>query len=112
MTQYGINIVYTMSVRKAISVTLQTDNVLWLKGQAAATARGSLSEVLDQLVTEAREGGRVQHAAIRSVKNSIDLPDDDPRLELADAYIRSAFEQSIRRPMLARERRPSLKKRG
>ena len=63
-------------MRKPVSVTLQHDNLLWLKGQAAATSRGSLSEILDRLVTEARTAGRGDAAAIRSVKGTIDLPPD------------------------------------
>ena len=91
-------------MKKAISVTLQTDNVLWLRGQAEATARGSLSEVLDELVTEARVSGRQDPASMRSVRNTIDLPDDDPALEQADHYVRALFEQSVRRPVLVKER--------
>lgn len=89
-------------MRKAVSVTLAVDNVLWLRAQAAATSKGSLSEVLDRLVTDARQAGRTATAAIRSVVGTIDLPDDDPALLQADAFIRSQFEKSIRRPMLAK----------
>lgn len=98
-------------MRKPVSVTLKQDNLLWLKGQAAATARGSVSEVLDQLVTEARLAGRTDAASIRSVRNSIDLPDDDPDLLGADAYIRTVFDGSVTRPMLVREAAPQTAKR-
>jgi len=90
-------------VKKAISVTLTQDNLLWLKGQAAATSRGSLSEVLDGLVTEARMGGRAEPASVRSVRGTIDLPDDDAELLHADAYVRTLFETSLRRPLVVRE---------
>jgi hypothetical protein len=93
-------------MRKAVSVTLKADNVLWLRAQAAATARGSLSEVLDDLVSDARQAGQTAVAAIRSVVGTIDLPDDDPRLERADAFIRAQFEKSTRRPMLVKESSP------
>ena len=90
-------------MRKAISVTLKADNVVWLRGRAAATARGSLSEVLDQIVTDARSSGRLDAGTARSVRNTIDLPDDDPGLEQADAYVRGVFDASIRRPVLVQE---------
>ena len=89
-------------MRKAISVTLDEVNVLWLRGQAVATAKGSLSDVLDRIVSEARTAGRAS-SAVRSVRNTIDLPDDDPNLEQADAYVRALFEASVRRPVLVKE---------
>jgi hypothetical protein len=91
-------------MRKPISITLQADNLLWLRGQVARTGKGSVSEVLDRIVSEARAAGRTDAAAMRSVVGSVDLPDDDPDLEGADAYIRSLFAASARKPMLVRER--------
>jgi len=93
-------------MRKAVSVTLTTDNLLWLRGQAAAGPRGSLSEVLDRLVTDAREAGRIDARAIRTVKGTIDLPDDDPGLEGADVFVRAQFDKSITRPMMVKESPP------
>jgi hypothetical protein len=95
-------------MKRALSITIGEDNLLWLKAQAAAGARGSVSEVVDRLVQEARMGGRTDAAAIRSVAGSIDLPDDDDLIE-ADAYVRNLFDRSLSRPMLFRERPPSLK---
>ena len=92
-------------MRKPVSVTLTTDNLLWLRAQAAASARGSLSEVLDQLVTDARASGRTDARAIRTVKGTIDLPDDDPALEQADTFIRAQFDKSVRRPVAVKEAR-------
>jgi hypothetical protein len=97
-------------MRKAISVTLQEGNLLWLRAQAARSGRGSVSEVLDGIVSEARLSGRVEPAAIRTVAGTIDLPDDDPGLETADAYIRSLFAASARQPSLVRERPAGRKK--
>jgi hypothetical protein len=94
-----------MNMRKAVSVTLQTDNLLWLRAQAAVSSRGSLSEVLDALVSEARAGGRHEAKTMRSVVGTIDLPEDDPSLEGADAFIRAQFDRSIKRPMLVKEPR-------
>jgi hypothetical protein len=99
--------VYSISMRKAISVTMSADNLLWLRGQAARTGRGSVSEVLDRIVGEARMAGRTEPAAVRSIIGTVDLPDDDPGLEQADAYIRSAFAASLQRPMAVRERSTS-----
>jgi hypothetical protein len=93
-------------MRQAVSVTLRADNVLWLRAQAAASARGSLSAVLDKLVSDARESGRTDARAIRTVKGTIDLPDGDPALDSADAFIRAQFDKSLRRPMLAKQARP------
>jgi hypothetical protein len=88
-------------MKKALSVTIGADNVLWLKGQAAATDKGSVSEVLDGLVTEARLKGRP--AAMKSVAGTIDLPADDD-LGWSGAYARAQFEHSLKRPVLVRER--------
>ena len=102
-------------MRKAVSVTLKADNLLWLRGQAAATARRSVSEVLDRLVTEARAAGRTDEKAVRSVAGTIDLPADDPDLAGADTFVRAQFDRSIRRPMLVKERStgyPARRKRG
>jgi hypothetical protein len=98
-------------MKKAVSVTLSEDNVLWLRGQAAASANGSLSEVLDRLVHEARTAGRTHAAAIRSVVGTIDLPPDDPDLAGADAYVRALFDRSLRRPMLVKAKAPRYRTR-
>lgn len=97
-------------MRKAISITLSVDNLLWLRGQAARSARGSVSELLDRLVAEARSGGRTDPGAVRSVVGSVDLPDDDPELSGADAYIRTLFGASARQPMVVRERPTAARK--
>ena len=94
---------HPIKMRKAISITMSEENLLWLRGQAARTSRGSVSEVLDRIVGEARAAGRIDPAALRSVAGTIDLPDDDPELAGADAYIRAAFAASARQPVLVRE---------
>lgn len=94
---------YTINMRKAISLTLSEDNLLWLRAQAARTARGSVSDVLDRIVGEARASGRVDPATMRSVTGTIDLPEDDPDLSGADAYIRAMFAASAQQPMLVKE---------
>jgi len=92
--------------KHAISLTLEADNLLWLRSRAAASKSRSLSRAVDELVTEARLAGRLPNDAVRSVVGTIDLGADDPGLEAADAYIRSLFDQSARQPVLVRETAP------
>jgi hypothetical protein len=92
--------------KKAVSVTLERDNLLWLRGRAGASKRRSLSEALDGLVTEARLGGRVPRAAIRSVVGTVDISADDPWLERADAHVGAFFDASVTRPLGDDERPP------
>jgi hypothetical protein len=92
-------------MKRAASLTLDVQNLTWLKGQAAAKPGGTLSGVVDRLVTEARLAGRTSAESMRSVVGSIDLPDDDQDLKQADRHIRALFERSLRRPMLVKERR-------
>lgn len=89
--------------KKAVSVTLDVDNVLWLRGQAAG---GTVSDVLNRIVTGARQAGHVSAASVRSVRGTIDLPADDADLVKADAWMRAQFERSVSRPILVREPRP------
>jgi len=86
--------------RRAISVTLETENVTWLKGRAGATGE-SVSELLDQIVTAARAGARAGQA--RSVAGTIAIESSDPLLETADAAIRAAFDASLGRAVALRE---------
>jgi hypothetical protein len=86
--------------RRAISVTLESDNVIWLKGRAGATGE-SISELLDQIVTAARKETRAGSA--RSVAGTIDIDSSDPLLERADAAVRMLFDASLGRPVIARE---------
>lgn len=93
-------------MRRPISVTIDEDNLLWLKAQAAATARGSVSAIVDRLIDDARAEGRTSAAAIRSVAGTIDLPADDPDLEEASQYVRTMFDRSLRRPLMVKETPP------
>ncbi len=77
--------------KQAISVTLRPENLTWLRGRAQALRHRSVSEALDQLVTEVRTGGRVQEGAIRSVVGTIAIAGGDPSLTHADAAIRALF---------------------
>jgi|SRR4029434_1506605 hypothetical protein len=89
-----------------ISVTLDSDNLLWLRGRAASRKRRSLSEALDEILTAARTGAHGAQAS-RSVVGTIDLAADDPGLLRADAYIREEMEASLARPLAVHEGRAS-----
>ena len=93
-------------------MTIDEDNLLWLKGQAAATSRGSVSAVLDRLVAEARAEGRTTMSAVKSVAGTIDLPADDPALRGASAYVWNLFDRSLQRPLLVKENPPPAKRRA
>lgn len=91
--------------KQAISVTLDTDNLTWLKGRAGATGLRSVSELLDRLVTAARQSGHVGPS--RSVVGTIDIDPSDPRLERADEAVRYVFESSLGRPLMVKEPPPA-----
>ncbi len=88
--------------KHAISVTLETANLTWLKGQAGLIGVRSVSELLDRLVTQAREARSIGPA--RSVVGTIDIDAADPLLHEADAIVRSLIDASLRRPLVVKER--------
>ena len=79
-----------------ISVTLDADNLLWLKAQTASGKRRSLSDTLDAIVPAARAGTHGGTTS-RSVVGTIDIAADDPGLDQADGYVRGAIEDSLAR---------------
>src|SRR5690348_2004932 len=88
--------------RHPISITLDAENVTWLRGRVAAGQRRSVSDAVDEIVTAARLGGRVS-GAVRSVVGTIEIGESDPDLERADAALAALFESSLARPFLVRE---------
>ncbi|MEO8681732.1 MAG: hypothetical protein ABI665_21985 [Vicinamibacterales bacterium] len=90
--------------KKAVSLTLEASNLLWLKARAGAIGKGSLSDAIDHLIAEARAGRLGAAAPSRSVVGTIDLG-DDPWLEHADSYIRESFADSLSRPLFVHEAR-------
>ena len=82
-------------------MTLDADNITWLKGRAVAGNIRSVSELLDQLITAARESGHV--GAAQSVVGTIDIDPGDPMLDHADEAVRQLFEQSVGRPLMLKE---------
>ena len=89
--------------KQAISVTLDADNLRWLKGRAGAGGVRSVSGLLDQLVAAARQSGHV--GASQSVVGTIDIDPGDPMLAHADEAVRYLFEGSLGRPLAVKETR-------
>jgi hypothetical protein len=87
--------------RRAVSLTLAEDNLLWLKGRAGHKD-GNLSAAVDQLITDARAGRVGSSVPARSVVGTIDLGADDPGLQGADDVMRKLFAASVSRPSIAR----------
>jgi hypothetical protein len=90
-----------------ISVTLEAENLLWLRARTAGTKRRSLSDLLDEIVTAARVA--VHGDSIRSVVGTVDLPPDDRDLERAGAALRAEFDASLDRPILIHEDRATYR---
>ena len=85
-------------------MTLDADNLMWLKGRAGAGGIRSVSELLDQIVSAARASGRIGPS--RSVVGTIDLDASDPWLEGADEAVREMFTASLGRPLMVKETSP------
>lgn len=81
--------------KKPLSVTLEEDNILWLRGQTLGGKQRSLSEALDVVVTAARQSRF--GASPRSVVGTVDITSDDPDLQSADAAMRSLVDASLGR---------------
>jgi len=93
--------------KRAISVTLHRDNLTWLKARAGAIGARSVSDLLDQLVSEARRA--TPGGAVRSVVGTIDIDASDPHLTGADDVLRAMFDVSLRRPTLVKDSRSAYK---
>ena len=91
--------------KRAISVTLHSDNLTWLKARAGAVGARSVSDLLDQIVADARRA--TPGGAIRSVVGTIDIDSSDPLLMGTDDVLRTLFDASLGRPMLVKETRAS-----
>ena len=89
--------------KQAISVTLDTSNVTWLKARVGGSSVRSVSELLDRLITDARAKGSSHPAT--SVVGTIDIGQSDPLLLKADGAVRAIYDSSLRRPLLIKESR-------
>ena len=94
-----------MATKKPVSLTLDENNLLWLKGRARVLAGGSLSAAVDQLIDEARAGRLGAADPPRSVVGTIDLPDEGVLLKAGDE-LRKLFDVSLARPIFVHEERP------
>ncbi len=97
--------------KKALSVTLRPDNLLWLQTRVKATGGRSLSEALDEIITEARAGTRASALTIRSVVGNARIPRSDAALSEAGVQVRALFRRSVQRKEgeSLRERRKKLR---
>lgn len=82
-------------MKQPISVTLRPDNLLWLRTHVQTTGRRSLSEALDEILTEIRAGDRAGAAEVRSVVGSVRIPASDAALSAASKRLRALFRDSI-----------------
>ena len=87
--------------KRPVSVTLELDNLTWLRARATSGKWRSLSEALDDIVTAARVS--TDGNTVRSVVGTIDINSDDLSLERADEFVRSQFAASLSRPLLRQE---------
>lgn len=82
---------------KTIAIELDPRNLLWLKGRALASGRRSMSDVVNELISRARVARREDNGPVPSIKGTIEISEDDPSLEGADAAIRALFSESLDR---------------
>jgi hypothetical protein len=92
--------------KRAVSLTLGEENLLWLKGRTGHH-RGTLSRAVDELISEARAGRLGTPPPARSVVGTIDLAAHDPELMGADQAIRGLFDHALSRPSVVRESSPA-----
>ncbi len=83
--------------KKAVSVTLHPDNLLWLRTRVKASGVRSLSEALDGILTDARAGTGASTAEVRSVVGNARIPKSEEALSEAGAQVAELFRRSVRR---------------
>ncbi len=82
---------------KAVTLDLDPANLLWLEDQAGAPGRRTLSEVVNELLAKIRGSQRGERGSVPSVRGMIEIAEDDPNLEEADAALRTLFAESFER---------------
>jgi hypothetical protein len=90
--------------KKAVSITLDASNLLWLKGRARVLAGGSLSAAVDRLIDDARAGKLGAAETPRSVAGTIDIPDDAALLKTAED-LRGTLHASVSRRVVVGDNR-------
>jgi hypothetical protein len=93
--------------KNAISVTLDTDNLTWLKARAGSGQARSVSDLLDRIITDARTRGT--GGGVKSVVGTIDVDPADPLLLKADEAIAALFTESLGRPLVVKEKRATYR---
>ena len=83
--------------KRAVSVTLAAENLLWLRGQVRVTGRRSVSELLDRLVSDVRTDGKAGGVS-RSIVGRLRIDPSDPDLSKADVAVGALFTRSLGRP--------------
>jgi hypothetical protein len=73
-----------------ISVTLDEENLLWLRARARTGKARSVSEALDLVLTAARQSG--YGVDMRSIAGTVDIASTDPALLTADAELQALFD--------------------
>ncbi len=94
--------------KRAISLTLDEANLLWLRAQATQAKSRSLSDTLDRLITQARTAGLGAPRVVHSVAGTIDLDARDDRLDAVRGSVRALFDESLARPLLVMEASPAF----
>lgn len=97
--------------KRAVSVTLAENNVVWLRAKTLATGGRSLSETLDRLIESARLA-ETRQAEARSVVGMLRIADSDPDLAGADAALRGLFAAQLQSAQPELARRPKAKTRS
>ncbi len=80
--------------KRAISVTLSPNNLLWLRDRAIRARTRSLSETLDQILDDARLRSGVSGPS-RSVVGTVRFSESDLDLARADQANRTLFAASL-----------------
>jgi hypothetical protein len=94
--------------KRAISVTLREEHLLWLRGRSRAARHRSVSDTLDRIIAEARTTAGAARTA-RSIKGTIRIAETDPALRRADLAIRQMFRTTPGRPARRlRRRQPTV----
>jgi len=83
--------------KKAISLTLSRDNLLWLRAETTARHNRSVSETLDRLLDEIRARDGRPPVSKRSVVGTARIDDADPNLDKADEIVRNLFSQTLKK---------------
>jgi hypothetical protein len=87
--------------KKAISVTIEADNLLWLKARTRATGSRSISAVLDDMVTGVRKAA----GPVTSIVGWVSFPEGEAGLRRGKKDIRELFDRSLAVRPTRRQRR-------